>query len=334
MITVKELAVLAETSVATVSRVLNGNPHVSEATRKRVLEAISATGYVPPKPSKQAEDEILVVLHTLNNPCFQDVLRGIEQKASSCGFNTYFCVTHRNSKNETRYLQSVLKKRTRGVIIISSFLSEPELDAFSMQVPTVLCCSAFNVTNASFVCIDDRQAAYDAIAYLNRIGNSKIAMLSYNQTNTPFVANRHAGYLQALKEFSLPYIPDYDLSCDNSYDDGYECAKHLFALPDKPTAIFTFSEFTGIGVVDYLLEHGMTPGKDIDVLGFDGTSLSEHSNPKLSVMLQPAYNIGKISFEILLDQMTDPYNYVQRQIILSHKLICRATTKPLSNNLT
>ena len=328
MVTVKDLAVLAETSVATVSRVINGNAHVSDTTRKRVLEAISATGYVSQKTTKATDDDIVVILPTLNNPYFQEILRGIEHKAISCGFSTYSCVTHRNIEIENRYIRAVLAgNRAKGIIVVTSTLSDQELDALSLQFPMVLCGSTFSVSNVSFVCIDDRQASYDAISFLVQLGNKKIAMISSNLETMAFVKNRHVGYMDALRDFSIPYVPDYDLSCDNSYSDGYECAKQLFQLQDHPDAIFTFSEFTAIGVLKYMSEHGIIAGRDVDILGFDGTHLSEYSFPRLSVIQQPAYNIGKLSFEILLDQITDPDNYVQRHIVLSHKLIARETTK-------
>lgn len=326
--TVKELAILAETSVATVSRVINGNAHVSETTRKRVLEAIFATGYAPQKTTKATDDEILVILPSLNNPYFQEILRGVEHKAISCGFSTYSCVTHRNAEIENRYIRAALSgNRAKGIIVVTSTLSDHELDALSLQLPMVLCGSTFSVSNVSFVCIDDRQASYDAISFLVQSGNSKIAMISSNLETMAFVNNRHIGYMDALRDYSIPYVPDYDLSCDNSYSDGYECAKQLFRLQDPPTAVFAFSEFTAIGVLKYMSEHGIVASRDVDVLGFDGTQLSEYSNPQLSVIQQPAYNIGKLSFEILLDRITDPDNYVQRHIVLSHKLIPRKTTK-------
>lgn len=335
MITIKEVALLAETSVATVSRVINGNPHVSESTRKRILEVISSSGYTPQRAAKQdpLNNSILVLLPSLNNPYFQELLRGIEHKASANGMQTFYCVTHRNADVERKYLNELFNKRVRGAITVSSSLDSKELEGLAEKYPLIQCGSMSLDSQMSYVSIDDRQATYEGVKYLIELGHRKIAMFNYNYPHLPFVKSRHDGYLQALKDFHIPYVKEFDIECEGGYSDGYSACEYCLSLDDKPTAIFTFNELIAFGVISCLKNHHLCPGKDIDILGFDGTYLSECSSPQLSVIQQPSYNIGSSAFDILEEKMNDPEHFINKKIILSFKLIKRGTTRkePISS---
>jgi LacI family repressor for deo operon, udp, cdd, tsx, nupC, and nupG len=329
MITIKEVALLAETSVATVSRVLNGNPHVSESTRKRILEVISSSGYTPQRTSKpdMVRSAILVLLPSLNNPYFQELLRGIEHKASANSMQTYYCVTHRNADVERQYLNELFSKRVRGAITVSSSLECNELDGLADKYPIIQCGSLSLDTQMSYVSIDDRLAAYEGVKYLIKLGHRKIAMFSYNYPHLPFVKNRHDGYLQALKDYHIPYTKEYDIECESGYSDGYSACEHCLSLHDRPSAIFTFNELTALGAIACLKSNNLRIGADIDILGFDGTYLSECATPQLSVIQQPGYDIGRGAFEILEERMNDPEHFINKKMILSFKLIKRGTTR-------
>lgn len=326
-ITVKELAVLAETSVATISRVLNGDTHVAEETRQRIQQVIASTGYVPRKSAKRDEtsQRILVILPSLRNPYFYNVLRGVESSASAEGYAVLTCATHRDSLLEKQYLKMLSDKLVDGVILFTTALPDSELNALAAEYPIIQCGAMVMGSAISYAAIDDRAAAYDAISYLSGLGHTRIASILFENEQLPFVRLRRAGYMDALRDNAIPYTPAYELYVDNNRTAGYEAMEQLMSLPAPPTAVFAFSDLVAIGVYNYLYEHNLTPGKDIDVLGFDGTYLSDSLHPKLSVVRQPAHEMGKSAFNMLKERLSDP-GYVTRKIILNHELVIRDST--------
>ena len=85
--------------------------------------------------------------------------------------------------------------------------------------------------------------------------------------------------MDALNDHGIPYVPSYKMICNNHYLDSYNCMEALMKLPEKPTAIFCYSDLTALGALNYAYDHGLKPGSDLDILGFDGTYLTECVSP-------------------------------------------------------
>lgn len=328
MVTIKDIAILAETSTATVSRVLNGDTHVSPTTQKKIMQVINATGYKPrtSSKSKTPKKRILVMLPSLENPYFSSILKGVEHKASAEGYDILTCITHRNYAIEKHYLKMLTDHLVDGVILFTTSLPGSELNDLSAQYPIIQCGATAEGSHISYVSIDDTEASYDAVSYLIRLGHERIAFITSNN-NIPFEAKRHNGYIRALSDHAIPYVPSYEVFCDNHYLDSYNAVKELMELPEKPTAVFCYSDLTALGVLNYIFENQLTAGKDLDVLGFDGTYLSECISPALSTIEQPAYEMGKCAFNMLSERIVEGDDYITQKIILSHKLIIRGTTR-------
>ncbi len=330
MITISDIAVLAETSTATVSRVLNADPHVAPGTRQRILQVIATTGYKPRSSSKtdsKKKNSILVLLPSLENPYFSTILRGVEHRASAAGYDTLMAVTHRNYEKETKYLNMLTSGLVDGVILFTTSLPNDQLNDLSARYPIIQCGAIAEGSNISYVSIDDTAAAYDATSYLISLGNQRIAMIT-SSNNIPFENKRLAGYMDALNDHGIPYVPSYKMICNNHYLDSYNCVEALMKLPEKPTAIFCYSDLTALGALNYAYDHGLKPGSDLDILGFDGTYLTECVSPHLSTVEQPAYEMGKTAFNMLSDRIADA-NYIAQKVIISHKLVIRETTRKL-----
>lgn len=327
MITIKDVAILAETSTATVSRVLNGDSHVSPVTRQKILQVIDATGYKPRVSSKadSQKKRILVLLPSLENPYFFTILKGVEHKASANGYDTLTCVTHRDHATEKHYLDMLSSGLVDGAILFTTSLPPEELSDMSSRYPMIQCGAIAEGPGISYVSIDDKLAAYDATSYLISLGNKRIAFIT-SSNNIPFEKKRHTGYVNALTDHAIPYIPDYEVTCNNHYLDSYRCVEELMELQEKPTAFFCFSDLTALGVLNYMYNHNLKPGVDLDVLGFDGTYLTECTSPNLSVIEQPAYEMGKHAFSMLSERIKD-IDYIVQKVILSHKLVIRDTTR-------
>lgn len=328
---IKDIAALAETSVATVSRVINEEDNVSEETRNRVLEVIKATGYKPNLVGRalrsQRSGKILVMIPSISNPFYSRILQGVEHRASAHGYDTLVCITHRDAAVESRYLDMLRTKQVEGAISFTMAMPEEKLLKIAKSYPYVLCGARSWSPNIASVGIDNVAAAREAIDYFVRTGHSRIAFIN-GPFERPYEIDREKGYKEALAEHNLPFRPEYLGYCDYNAMGGYEACQKLMEGKEPPTAIFTSCDQTAAGVCKYLLTHGKTPGKDVDVIGFDGTYLAGMCTPSISAIRQPGYDMGKTAFDLLHEQMSDAKAVVKRVVML-HTLEHAETTRPL-----
>lgn len=328
---IKDIAALAETSVATVSRVLNNDENVSAETRKRVLEVIKATGYKPNLVGRalrsQRSGKILVLIPSISNPFYSRVLQGVEHRASANGYDTLSCITHRDPDVEARYLDLLRTKQVDGAICFTMAMSEEKLLKTSKKYPCILCGARPWSPKISCVGIDNVAAAKEAITYFIQTGHTRIAFIN-GDFGRSYELDREKGYKEALAEHNISFSPDYLEYCDYDVMGGFEACQRLMALEAPPTAIFTSCDQTAAGVCKYLLKNGKVPGKDVDVIGFDGTYLANMCTPAISAIRQPGYDMGRTAFDLLYEQMTDA-NSVVKRVVMLHSLVHQETTRSL-----
>ena len=177
------------------------------------------------------------------------------------------------------------------------------------------------------MCIDNVAAAREVVSYFFQTGHSRIAFINgaFSQT---YEVEREQGYREALTAHELPFRKEYICCCDYDVMGGYYACEKLMTLSEPPTALFTSSDKTAAGACKYLLTHGKLPGKDVDVIGFDGTFLSDMCTPAISSVKQPGYDMGKTAFDLLYERIADPQSVVKR-ITMLHTLVHKETTHPL-----
>ena len=328
---IKDIALLAETSVATVSRVINNEDNVSPETKQRVLEVIEATGYQPNMVGRalrsQKSRKILALLPSISNPFYSRVLEGVENRAHARGYDTIACIAHRDAEAETRYLDLLKTKQVDGAISFTIAIPEEKLQVISRNYPYVQCGARTNSPNIPCVCIDNVAAAQEVVAYFVKTGHSRIAFINGPFSRT-YEVEREQGYRSALAAHKLPFRDEYLCTCDYDVMGGYYAGEKLMNLPEPPTAIFTSCDQTAAGVCKYLLKNKKQPGKDVDVIGFDGTFLSDMCTPAISSIKQPGYDMGKAAFDLLYERISDPQSVVKR-ITMLHTLVHKETTHPL-----
>lgn len=328
---IKTIAKLAGTSVATVSRVINNDARVSEQTKQKVLEVIRQTGYKPNHAGqnlrKKYSNRILMMLPTISNPFYSDIVTAFEETARDNGYGILFAITNREPEIERRYFDMIQTKQVDGVASFIPTLDDHELNEISSTYPFVATCwrGGPNI-DASYVCIDNERAAHEMANYLIGLGHSRIAMLNGNYAKRFYERERERGFKRALAEAGFPLRKEHVIYCDYSYLEGYNATARLMALKDPPTAIFAMADERAAGCIKYLNEQGIAVGKDVDVVGFDDVTVSEIVSPEITTVAQPREEIGRESAKLLISKIKDP-NQPNKGILMSHKLVIRESTR-------
>lgn len=330
MATIKDVAKEAGVSVATVSRVLNGTDRVRTETVQAVQAAIEKLNYHPNflgRTLRRLETmKILVVLPTISNQFYSRVVRGIQDVAKQNGYYVMLVTTENDTEAETEYIEMVRRRLLDGIIFLFSSLSSEQIERLSEECPVVVASETIpDLQGVSTVTIDNRKAAYAATHFLIENGCKKIAYLSagiiYGSS-----AMRSLGVRDSLRDAGLQILPEMFLDEGLTFKAGKRGALRLLDMPSLPDAVFAASDAAAIGVMHTFVEHGITVGQDISVMGFDNNSFAEYYNPSLTTVAQPQMEIGRKAMELLLKKIKDPDSETE-QVLLPHQLVIRDSVK-------
>ncbi|ADU31515.1 catabolite control protein A [Evansella cellulosilytica] len=329
-ITIYDVAREASVSMATVSRVVNGNPNVKPTTRKRVLEAIERLGYRPNAVARGLASKktttVGVIIPDISSIFFAELARGIEDIATMYKYNIILCNSDQNIDKEIHLVNTLLEKQVDGIVFMGGEITKEHEEAFKTSpVPIVL--SATIDQNRLFpsVNIDYEQAAFDAVTSFIKRGHKKIAILSGSLEDPINGYLKFAGYKRALEEGNLPLDDDLIVIGDYTYDSGLEAMETLLALEDKPTAIFAGTDEMALGVIHGAQDAGYDVPNDFEIFGFNNTRLATMVRPTLSTVVQPMYDIGAVSMRLLTKYMKKE-EVSENVVILPHRLEFRHST--------
>lgn len=324
MATIKEVADLAGVSVATVSRVLNTPDAVRSATRQKVEQAIKQLSYRPNYLGRTLRlmetKRILVAISTLSNQFFSRVVRGIEDRAREDDYSVLLCVTRGNPDNLLEYIKMLQTREVDGMILTTRDLPENEILSLSHDCAIVCACEPLRSKRIPLVAIDDERASYDAVQFLLKQGKRRIALFGAGK-NFYSSELREKGAKLALARAGLtPYC-----ICEEGYTyrAGVRAVTSMLQThgPALPDAIFAFSDSTAIGAINELYKRGIHVPRDLSVMGFDNTAISEMYIPTLTTVSQPQHTIGYQAMDMLIHQIKgQPYT---KRYTVMHDIIYR-----------
>ncbi|MEG1985132.1 MAG: LacI family DNA-binding transcriptional regulator, partial [Oscillospiraceae bacterium] len=334
---IKDIARLSSTSVATVSRVLNNDTKVSERTKLKVQAVIDQTGYKPNcvgrSLRRKRSKQLLIMLPTINNPFYSEIVVGFEQEARANGYGVLVAVTHRNKDIEQQYFELLFTRQVDGVASFIPTISHSKINEIAKQYPFVACCWRGGADiDASYVCIDNEKAAYDTVKFLIDVGHTKIAAMNGNYKERIYEQERERGFYRALADADITIPKEYYIHCEYDFRAAYQATEKLMALPSPPTAIFAMADERAAGVIKFLNEHNYSVAVDVDVVGFDDTVISEITIPEITTVAQPRLEIGREAVGLLISQINNG-NLPNKGIIMAHKLIERGSTRKVDKQI-
>jgi LacI family transcriptional regulator len=317
--------------MATVSRVVNGNPNVKPTTRKKVLEAIDRLGYRPNAVARGLASKktttVGVIIPDISSIFYSELARGIEDIATMYKYNIILSNSDQNVEKELHLLNTMLGKQVDGILFMSGNVTNEHIEEFKRSpVPIVLAASVEEQGETPSVAINYEQAMYDATKLLIEKGHKEIGFVSGPLTEPINKIRKLAGYRRALEEAEIQYDESLVVEGDYTYDSGLEALEAFQELGKKPTAIIASTDEMALGVTHAVQDSGLSIPEDIEIIGFDNTRLSLMVRPQLTTVVQPTYDIGAVAMRLLTKLMNkEPID--DQNVELPHRIEIRQSTK-------
>ena len=327
-ITIYDVAREARVSMATVSRVVNGNQNVKPATRDKVNEVIKRLNYRPNAVARGLASKktttVGVIIPDISNVYYSQLARGLEDIATMYKYHTIISNSDNDPDKEKEIFNNLLSKQVDGIIFLGGTLTEEMIDAIeSSSVPVVVSGTNGKNNELASVNIDYTKAAEEITANLIENGAKKFAFVGggYSKKAQEDV---HVGLERVLSEKGLTLDKDLQYLGDETYKDGLKAFEALQS--EKPDAILCINDEQAIGLVHSALDHGVKIPEDLQVVSFNNTRLVEMVRPELSSVIQPLYDIGAVGMRLLTKFMNEE-NIDEKNVILPHRIEYRGTTK-------
>lgn len=305
---IREVASRAGVSIATVSAVFNRRESVSESVRKRVLEAARELDYTPNRFARvlrgKSSHLVAYIVPTVSNPLFSHVLRGIEDVMSANEYSVILCNTDFDCKRLSDYVGILGELRIDGLIISAdhSSATRQAIDAFLKDnIPVVITCAPTDLTSADAVLVNDEMSAYIAVRYLIESGHFPVGAIGVTDSLT--AQRRLGGYLRAHKELGLA-VDENLVHMEHGWTQasGRSELQRFIDSGHVPSAIFAFSDLLAIGALKQALAAKIDVPNELSIVGFDD-SVAELSQPELTTVRIPYYDLGELAAKILLGRM-------------------------------
>lgn len=326
MTTIQDVARRAGVAPITVSRVVNKSGYASEETRNRVESAIKELGYVPNTLARglrsKRTNTLALVMTDITNPFFTMIARGVEDVASAAGLTVIFCNTDESKEKEKKYIEILTQKQIDGIVLIPACGSPDSIEFLrAKEIPVVLLDRRVPDIEIDLVRCDSTAGAYQLIKRLIELGHKDIAAIT-GPEGVSTSDDRVTGYRQALYEVGLK---SHERIYYGSFtqDSGYSLAIQALKAQPRPTALFGANNLISIGILKSLRDADVRVPEDISVVGFDDLPISMVVDPILTVLSQPAYQMGEQAAALLLSRLRGEHSVNHQEIILPTRIIER-----------
>lgn len=329
MSNIREVSRVAGVSIATVSRAISTPEKVSEAALKKVYAAIKEVGYRPNMMARNFRAiraySIVVLVPNLSNLFFATVIRGIEDAAQQKGYGVLLGDTRDSSSREQEYTRLVETRQADGILQLRPHTPGKSLEPHN-GIPMVSACGCENTPYPS-VRIDNAGAAREIVDYLISQGHRRIGVLAGLPDN-PHSNDRLRGYRQSLEATGIGFDPDLLVNGDFTMGSGLMAASHFARMQERPTAIFSMNDEMAIGCIQGLKSAGIRVPEEMSITGFDDIEFARYSDPPLTTIAQPAEELGRTSFNTLLE-LIEGKELRQTETVLPYEFVVRRSTPAL-----
>jgi len=332
-VTIRDVAKVARASVSTISAALNNSDYVSAGMRSRIEQAIRELKYRPNDLARglrlQKTHSIAIVVPDLSNNFYIELVRGAKDYAASANYTVLIGDSRESWEEERNYLDSFHRRRVDGIVRV------PAMDAVDGKAKThignlpVVYADRYPLSRDKFVGrvgVDNRRAADSATRYLLSLGHRKMGIIT-GDASSGTSNDRLQGFLHALRSAGIK--PDRSMihRGHNDMESGHVHTMDLLTRADRPTAIFCTNNMMALGALAAIQEIGLICPDEISLLGFDDFYWATLLRPRLTVVRQPAREVGMIAARMLIDHL-EGRSSVPTPTLLATQLMVRDSCCP------
>ncbi len=328
-LTIQSIADLAQVSKATVSRVLNGYPHVRPEVRERVSKVIRETGYQPNNIARLLASERSSIIGLVisagarmvfSDPYFSALTEAVSKGAAANRLILSLFVSYAEGQGHDTLNGILASGLFDGLILTADHRGDafiPQLRAAG--IPFVFVGRPSDAAGVHYVDADNRLGGYIATAHLLERGFRRVATIGSDQNTAG--DDRVAGYRSALQEVGLPFDRDLVAYGDYSLESAYNAMRAL--LPREPEAVFVGSDTMSLGALRALREAGLRVPQDIALVSHDDLPPAVQADPPLTTVQQPIARTGALAVETLAQIIGDCGGFGALQTVLPVQLVIR-----------
>ena len=327
-ITIYDVAREAGCSTATVSLVMKGDSRVNAKTAERVLKCAEELNYRPnylaSSLASKKTNTIGVIVSNLNNPVFSEIICGIEEFISKCGYSLTIGVTYFSVERERHYLDLFSRNRTDGIVLLPTRWAESRAMVLELQKQGFpMCVSGINPNeqNISFVASNMSDGAFLSVEYLIKMGHRNIAFVAGDST-LEGRTERFEGYQRALKLYGIDFNPEYVIKSEVDFASIRNAMLPFMKKHPDVTALYCMYDYIALAVIKAMSDLNLRVPEDISIVGYDNIDISEYYPVGLTTVEPGNKKIGELSGRIIVNMIEKSGDQTQ-SMLLTPKLITR-----------
>jgi LacI family transcriptional regulator len=335
--TIEDVANAAGVSKSTVSRVLNGEyTYIRDNTRIKVQKAIADLGFRPNSVARSLTSKrtqtIGVLVSDVSNPFYSDVVHGVEDIAIDQSYNVFLGNINYDQQRGMALIRSLIDRRVDGILIMSSTTSDEWLDELDRNnIPVVVLDWDIPITKGtiSAISVDFEIGIHQAVEHLLSLGHHKFAHVSGPQ-RLQTSRDRMNAFLGSLAKHGIPAEEVTVIESNFRIDGGREAGIQIMEMANRPTAVFAGNDLLAHGILSAAHMQGLSVPGDLSVIGLDDIWLAAETDPPLTTVALPRYEIGALAVRTMLELLNRPKAEESEPIRSTVKtnLIIRKSTAP------
>lgn len=326
---IKEIARLANVSVATVSRCINQPEKVASDTREVINAIIEQQGYSP-NPSAQSlstgmTKTVACVMPDLRNEFFIQLVEGCQAVLDKAGYRMLIYTTEKRSDFWNKFDERIIDGLVISGIAVQGDLSKR---LSNITIPYVVIDHTDRLkknSDISNVYVDDDSGIYKALDFLYRENNRRFGIICGEKSDTSSLAKRRIGTVTRFFDEHRDAVYQLEYGHYSKLDKSCEACERLLQNKDRPTAVVAFNDMIAAGALRCIQKYDLRIPEDIEIVGFDDIPLSAYFNPPLTTLRACNDRMGRTAAEILLEKLTEPQ--MAKHILFPAELILRESTK-------
>jgi LacI family transcriptional regulator len=307
MARIKDVAAYAGVSVATVSRVLNGNPAVTDETRRRVDEAMAVLNYVPNGVARSlrtlATRTVGLIIGDILNPFFTELARSVEDEARREDLTVVIGNADERADQQDHYVRTLLEQRVDGLLICPTAEVTPLVQQLvEAGAPLVFLDRTIAGLDVPSVRSDGTAAITALVRHLREQGLRRVALASGPATLSTG-RERTRAFTDAMTGCGLEVRPEYVRAGDFREGSGRRITAELLDLPEPPEAVFFGDNLMTLGGLDEIRARGLRVARDVAVASFDDVTWFQHTDPPITAIAQPTAEMGRLAVRTLIGRI-------------------------------